>query len=546
MFITLPRQLFLFLAFGISSLVYGQSPVALDIKSISSFDEWAQWVEKVRTESPDSAIDLYELSFQHFLDRKDTLQAVQSLVGMAAIHGHMARYQSSYDNLWKALLLADLAKSDQGKISVYISLGRYYSFYKRKEKALDYFQQALALNKKLVAQGELPEESLVDCYYPFSSTFRELLNPEQAKVYLDSSLLYHNPQHQAAINGFLRFEAAFILGKGGKFEPALDSMATLESWLEERNPGYLVLLYTYMGDLYVGMEDLTQAEVYYEKALKVSEIYHSHFDFTPTIHERLATLYVERNSFQKAYESLEKVKELDAQYFDSRSENSRSLLEIKDAYRLEKEKQRQYVQQQRLLELEHDERISFLRNTLLTVSLVFLVLVGIIYFQYLRNKHRAEKLLIQRKKELDIQQAQELLELKNRELAASSLKLIEKDGFLAELKEKLSGGNGELKSEDLKRIVRTISHSSVQNWEEFEARFISVNKQFYEKLNARYPKLTRGDQKLCALIKLNLSSKEMAQLLGISIESVHTSRYRLRKKLNLAKEVSLTEFITKF
>ncbi|MEM9723306.1 MAG: hypothetical protein AAGA10_28815, partial [Bacteroidota bacterium] len=157
-----------------------------------------------------------------------------------------------------------------------------------------------------------------------------------------------------------------------------------------------------------------------------------------------------------------------------------------------------------------------------------------------------EKQLIQKKKELEIKQAEELLAVKNRELAASSLKLIEKDEFLAELKEKLSQRNGNIKPEEVRKIVRTISHSKAQNWEEFEARFISVNKEFYQKLNINFPKLSRGDQKLCALIKLNLSSKEMAKLLGISIESVHTSRYRLRKKLGLDRNVSLTEFVAKF
>jgi len=125
------------------------------------------------------------------------------------------------------------------------------------------------------------------------------------------------------------------------------------------------------------------------------------------------------------------------------------------------------------------------------------------------------------------------------------LKLIEKDEILATLKERLSQGNGDIKAGELKKIVRSISNSNANNWEEFEARFMSVNKEFYNKLNAKYHKLSRGDQKLCALVKLNLSSKEMSKLLGISIESVHTNRYRLRKKLNLTREVSLTEFIAK-
>ncbi len=85
--------------------------------------------------------------------------------------------------------------------------------------------------------------------------------------------------------------------------------------------------------------------------------------------------------------------------------------------------------------------------------------------------------------------------------------------------------------------------SNHRNWEEFEARFVSINQSFYRRLQEKFPQLSQRDLKLCALIKLNFSSKEMAKLLGISVESAHTSRYRLRKKLNLTREVNLTEFI---
>ncbi|MFW2376918.1 MAG: helix-turn-helix transcriptional regulator, partial [Cellulophaga baltica] len=81
---------------------------------------------------------------------------------------------------------------------------------------------------------------------------------------------------------------------------------------------------------------------------------------------------------------------------------------------------------------------------------------------------------------------------------------------------------------------------------EFEARFTAINQSFYKNLKDTYPSLSQTDLKLCALVKLNFSSKEMSSLLGISIESVHTSRYRLRKKLNLERNDNLTEFIANF
>ena len=174
------------------------------------------------------------------------------------------------------------------------------------------------------------------------------------------------------------------------------------------------------------------------------------------------------------------------------------------------------------------------------VIFIFLLLLTSLYF---RNKYRVEKEQIQKKYELEIQRTNELLALKNRELAVAALKLIEKEEILAALKERLSHGKGDMKAGELKKVVNAISSSNVQNWDEFEARFTSVNKEFFKNLNKRFPKLTSGDLKLCSLLKLNLTSKEMARLLGVSFESIHTYRYRLRKKLALTKSVSLTEFV---
>ena len=273
--------------------------------------------------------------------------------------------------------------------------------------------------------------------------------------------------------------------------------------------------------------------------------YKSHIDFSPIIYERLAKLYVSQANYNKGFAALEKAKELNLNFFDSRSPNNRSLLEIKDQFRVEKEAQKQLLQKNRMAELEHEEKVNLLENIIMGGAIVLLLLAGSFIISNLRKKHKLEQEILRKKKELEVQQANELLELKNRELAASSLKLIEKDEILSNLKDRLSNGQGELNAHEVKKLVRTISHSNEQNWEEFETRFLSVNRDFYKKLNARYPKLSRGDQKLCALVKLNLSSKEMSKLMGISVESVHTNRYRLRKKLGLNRDVSLTEFVAK-
>ena len=82
-----------------------------------------------------------------------------------------------------------------------------------------------------------------------------------------------------------------------------------------------------------------------------------------------------------------------------------------------------------------------------------------------------------------------------------------------------------------------------QEWTDFNAHFESINATFYNRIKQEYPDISPNDLKLCALIKLNLSIKEMSAILNISPNSVKTARYRLRKKLRLNTEDNLTEFI---
>lgn len=82
-----------------------------------------------------------------------------------------------------------------------------------------------------------------------------------------------------------------------------------------------------------------------------------------------------------------------------------------------------------------------------------------------------------------------------------------------------------------------------EDWDRFAARFDEINNDFLKNLKERYPVLTGNDLKLCAYLQLNMSSKEIAQLLNISLRGVEIGRYRLRKKLQLPTEKSITEFL---
>jgi DNA-binding NarL/FixJ family response regulator len=87
---------------------------------------------------------------------------------------------------------------------------------------------------------------------------------------------------------------------------------------------------------------------------------------------------------------------------------------------------------------------------------------------------------------------------------------------------------------------------SKNDWKLFETKFNELNEDFFERLSKEFPKLTTKDRKLCAYIKIGLTSKEIAPLLGITKRSVELQRYRLRKKLKLDAGINFNEFLRLF
>ncbi|WP_282147772.1 tetratricopeptide repeat protein [Algibacter lectus] len=497
----------------------------------------------LRFKKPDSSIILFQKSHEAYLKNKDTVNAIKSLMELSLVYGNRAQYANSYNVLWNALLLTDNTKLETTKSLVYNRLGSIYNYFKREDKALEYLKKALEIHKSLVKQNKIPASGLVPYYFSITTSYRELKKTELAKTYLDSSYLYFSKSKPAIAESFLEFEKANIMALQDKNEEALVIFKDIHPWFVENEPSYLVLFYKFWGDIYLNLMQLDKSETLYKKALNVSSEYESHIDFTPLIYEKLTELYLKQNDYKNAFANLQKAKDLDAKFFDSRSPNNHFLLEIKDSYRLEKDRQEKLIQAQHLRQLEQEDEIKNLQRIILLVSVVFILIIGYFYIKNLRTKHKAEKQLIRRNKELEIKKAKELLELKNKELAASALQLIEKDEFMKNLKTKIREGEPTIKKSELNKILRSVSVDNTNYWEEFKLRFIEVNKDFYDIIFAKYPKLSQGDQKICALIKLNMSSKEMSRLLGISVESVHTSRHRIRKKMNLDRNVNLEDYI---
>ena len=200
----------------------------------------------------------------------------------------------------------------------------------------------------------------------------------------------------------------------------------------------------------------------------------------------------------------------------------------------------------------------YLSNTLVTLYVViFIVLWILIHNLYKRHYRKQQQQLIQKSHEQlalkELEASQKFMQLtneklkldiesKNRELAVSTMSLIKKNEFLNSIKSELKEKDNQ---QDIKKVIKIIDKNlnNTDDWKLFEEAFNNADKDFLKLIKEKHPVLTPNDLRLCAYLRLNLSSKEIAPLLNISPRSVEVKRYRLRKKMDLPHESSLTNYI---
>jgi len=156
-------------------------------------------------------------------------------------------------------------------------------------------------------------------------------------------------------------------------------------------------------------------------------------------------------------------------------------------------------------------------------------------------------------KELKNQQLQYELRHKSQELASSTMNLIRKNEILLEIMDHITKVTSDIKTSSdtnvvlsrLSKMERNIRQNieNDNNWKRFEENFDLVYENYLKRLGEMYPELNVSDKKLCAYLKMDLSSKDIAPLLNMSVRSVETNRYRLRKKMELDRDMNLSEFL---
>ncbi|WP_299796475.1 LuxR C-terminal-related transcriptional regulator [uncultured Maribacter sp.] len=195
--------------------------------------------------------------------------------------------------------------------------------------------------------------------------------------------------------------------------------------------------------------------------------------------------------------------------------------------------------------------------SLLAYLLLFIASILVVRWynkQKLAKKHNLLKIQMQREQDermaqIEKEKLEKEIKRKQTELARTTMSVAKKNELIIELKDLIALNQESFSNKQRFRSLSKKLDSSMnedQDWKHFEVSFKELHEDFFENLLKKYPKLTPKDLRLCAYLKMNHTTKEIAPLMGISIRGVEIHRYRLRKKLNIDSSQNLSNYLIKF
>jgi tetratricopeptide (TPR) repeat protein len=224
-------------------------------------------------------------------------------------------------------------------------------------------------------------------------------------------------------------------------------------------------------------------------------------------------------------------------------ENANKIKELQTIYETEKKESEIALQKEEIKTLNEKAKVDKLTKGLYAGGMASALAVsGLLFFGF---RQRIKKNKIEREKQEAIYQQE--IEHKQKELASQTLHLVQKNTFIQELMENLENikNSPEKFKMEFRRIVMLLKkeNASDKDWEVFKSYFADVHNDFDQKLKTIYPDISEKEIRLAAFLRMNLTTKEIAATLNVLPDSILKSKYRLKKKLGLEKDMDLGSFL---
>lgn len=477
--------------------------------------------------------------YDTYLYQKDTVKIIENLLNLSQFNRKNLKYGDAFNTAGEALFIAEEYKDTILLAKSYEELGVLNYLYKQDNEAGINFKKAHSYFKVYYKKNRVSDAVIFQSYYNLVMYYQRIEKDKTLLKYIDSCYSFSEILKKKPIFKIqLKEKLSSIQNRKGNIKSSLEILLAAEKsyqLIDNKIPftntanSFLIILYGRIGNEYMKLNDLDLAKSYFKKSIYTKDFTGENIFYKSYIHNRLSNILSEQGNYKLAYENELKSNEINFKYLNPRNDKNQDFLMIKNRYKDELSKKNV------LLNLKNKElsnkKTKILRfQIFFVISMLLITLIGFMVRSRIRSlKH--EKVM---------QSSQELLNIKNKELTTNTLQLIEKEEILKTLKDHIKKSNLD---SGTKAFLKSVDNNSTSLWDSFNNRFSSLNKGFYDRLQKKVPALTSADLKVCALIKLNFSGKEMAHLLGISLGSVHVARHRLRKKINLNREINLTSYI---
>jgi tetratricopeptide (TPR) repeat protein len=496
----------------------------------------------------------------YFFLKRDQLLAEQSgdEEKISAIHHAMGKllfhrgvYSQSLEHFLLAEELFERLSMDSAIVINKNFLGKLYFKTKGVQEAIARHQEALLFAKKGNDKfGEAYSLSMLGGMYEKSGDYTTALHFQWNALSLlkeldDSYFLPEVYENIGSIHEDLfQLDSALIY-----FQKAYDLSIANGNKIE------LISIINNLGDVKRKKKQKKEALEYYFDALKYSREFQEPYQESSALRD-LSRTYADFSDFELAYAYLDSSRIVYQQVFSQETATQQVLIE--DLFMLK-------LKEQQIIDLEKDKIYSKQVGWALAFLMTLFISLVAVSFSRQRIKTISNKKLMEQQKQLfetskklmeaelthkriEQEKLSKDLEANTKALTTETLHVLEKNKILVNIQEKLGSvldDDPKVQKRKIKNLLKMIDHTFTQetDWEDFKKSFEKVHEDFFKILHTYSQELSPADVRLASLMKMNLGSKDISSILGISQDSLRISRYRLRKKLNLAKGESLQQFI---
>ncbi len=484
----------------------------------------------------DSALFYIEQAGDLFIQEGDSSRLAAVFQGIGGIEQEKGNYRIS---LQKFLAASELFAQHGDSLRLgdsYINIGESYDLMNEYNSAVQYYKKSIEIATSLNDQ-----RAIAIALIKLGDTYSNLLKYDSAILLLEQSVALTKQLQSPFLTTEAISSLALCYYHQGKYDQALPLFQEgLQMSIQTEYNLFKAANYINIGWTQYHQNQLPSAENNAKKGLQVAqetqtkENIESALDLLSKINEQLGN-YKTALDFHKQYKVLG-----DSLY---NSTKSKQIAELQMLYETEKKESEIALQKEEITNLNQKAKIEELKTAFLSAVLIaILVISGLIIFGVYQKMKRARLVQAQEKQNFETE-----LNHSKKQLTTHTLHLVQKNELLSDLKSRITEikkNSNESKSA-LSRLLQLIKndHQADNDWENFKMYFEQVHEDFDAKLRERINDLTNNEMRLAALMKMNLTTKEIASILNISPDSVNKARYRLRKKLNLSGDDSLHSFL---